>query len=113
MKMKDCPLSLLDPPMVFNSESLFSSYFSIHKNITNAIQDSLQGAPSQIPLSSVVEANFAGKFRFAMQQDSDKNELENGIEIVEFKRISDNKNILYISNIPAKFHEDELQVDTD
>ena len=31
-------------------------------------------------------------------------------EVIEFKRISDNKNILYISNIPAKFHEDELQV---
>ena len=35
---------------------------------------------------------------------------ENEAEIIEFKRISDNKNILYISNIPVKFHEEELQV---
>ena len=68
----------------------------------------------QIPSSaSGVEASFAGKFRFAMQQDSNQNELEHGIETVEFKRVSDNRNILYISNIPAKFHEDELRVNTE
>ena len=35
---------------------------------------------------------------------------EDDVEIIEFKRVSDNSRILYVSNIPAKFHEDELQV---
>ena len=73
--------------------------------------NSAVGALFQIPSSaSSAETRFAGKFRFAIQQDSNQNELEHGIDTVEFKRVSDNKNILYISNIPAKFHEDELQV---
>lgn len=39
-----------------------------------------------------------------------QNITEDDIEIIEFARVSDTKKILYVSNIPAKFHEDELQV---